>query len=56
VALACANTAGRAAETADALAARGGIGVIAGPDRRPGLRDALTALVVAGVLTVGTLI
>jgi energy-coupling factor transporter ATP-binding protein EcfA2 len=56
VALACANTAGRAAETADALAARGGIGVIAGPDRRPGVHDALTALVVAGVLTVGTLL
>ncbi|HEY0816842.1 MAG TPA: DUF2232 domain-containing protein, partial [Pseudonocardia sp.] len=45
--LACANAAGRAAETADAVTARGGIGVIAGPDRRPGLLDALTALVVA---------
>jgi len=52
--LACANAAGRAAETADAVAARGGIGFVAGPDRRPGLPDALTALVVAAVLTAGT--
>ena len=54
--LACANAAGRAAETADAVAARGGIGFVAGPDRRPGLPDALTALVVAAVLTAGTLL
>jgi energy-coupling factor transporter ATP-binding protein EcfA2 len=54
--LACANAAGRAAETADAVTARGGIGTIAGPDRRPGVPDALTALLVAGVLTAGTLL
>ena len=54
--LACANAAGRAAETADAVTARGGVGVIAGPDRRPGLPDALTALIVAGLLTAGTLL
>ena len=54
--LACANAAGRAAETADAVAARGGIGFVAWPDRRPGWPDALTALVVAAVLTAGTLL
>ena len=54
--LACANAVRRAADTADAVTARGGVGVIAGPDRRPGLPDALTALVVAGILTAGTLL
>jgi energy-coupling factor transport system ATP-binding protein len=55
-AVACATAARRAAETAEAVTARGGVGVIAGPDRRPGPRDALAALVVAGILTAGVLL
>jgi energy-coupling factor transport system ATP-binding protein len=55
-AVACATAARRATETADAVTARGGVGVIAGPDQRPGLRDALAALVVAGILTAGVLL
>ncbi|HEX8519244.1 MAG TPA: DUF2232 domain-containing protein [Pseudonocardia sp.] len=54
--IACATAARRAAEVGDAVTARGGIGVIAGPDRRPGARDALAALVVAGLLTAGVLL
>jgi energy-coupling factor transport system ATP-binding protein len=52
-AVACATAARRAAETGEAVTARGGIGVIAGPDRRPGLRDAVAALLVAGILAAG---
>jgi energy-coupling factor transporter transmembrane protein EcfT len=54
--LACATASRRAAETGEAVAARGGIGVIAGPEGRPGPRDALAALLVAGVLTAGSLL
>jgi energy-coupling factor transport system ATP-binding protein len=54
--VACATAARRAAETGDAVTARGGIGVVAGPDRRPGPRDALAALLVAGLLAVGVLV
>jgi energy-coupling factor transport system ATP-binding protein len=54
--LACATAARRAAETGEAVAARGGIGVIAGPEGRPGRRDALAALLVAGVLTAGSML
>jgi energy-coupling factor transport system permease/ATP-binding protein len=54
--IACAAAVRRAAETADALTARGGIGTIAGPDQRPGVRDLLAALFAAGILTVGVLL
>jgi energy-coupling factor transporter ATP-binding protein EcfA2 len=56
VSIACATAARRAAETGEAVTARGGIGVIAGPDRQPGLPDALAALLVAAILTAGTLL
>jgi hypothetical protein len=54
--IACAAAVRRAAETGDALTARGGIGTIAGPDQRPGIRDGLAVLVAAGILTVGVLL
>jgi energy-coupling factor transport system ATP-binding protein len=54
--IACATAARRGAETGEAVTARGGIAVIAGPDGRPGLRDALAALLVAGILTAGLLL
>jgi energy-coupling factor transporter ATP-binding protein EcfA2 len=54
--IACATAVRRAAETADAVTARGGIGVIAGPDRRPGPRDAIAALLVSGILAAGMLL
>jgi hypothetical protein len=54
--IACAATVRRAAETGDALTARGGIGTIAGPDQRPGIRDGLAVLVAAGILAVGVLL
>jgi hypothetical protein len=54
--IACAAAVRRAAETGDALTARGGIGTIAGPDQRPGVRDLLAALFAAGILTVGVLL
>jgi energy-coupling factor transporter ATP-binding protein EcfA2 len=54
--IACAAAVRRAAEAGDALTARGGIGTIAGPDQRPGIRDGVAALVVAGILTVGVLL
>lgn len=54
--IACASAARRAAEIGDAVTTRGGIGVIAGPDQRPGLPDALAALLVATILTLGCLL
>jgi energy-coupling factor transporter ATP-binding protein EcfA2 len=54
--IACATAVRRAAETGDALTTRGGIGTIAGPDQRPGLRDGLAVLVAAGILTVGVML
>ena len=56
VSIACATAARRAVETGEAVTARGGIGVIAGPDRQPGLPDALAALLVTGILTAGSLL
>jgi energy-coupling factor transport system ATP-binding protein len=55
-AVACATAARRAAEVGEAVTARGGIGVIAGPDQRPGPRDALAALLVAAILTAGSVL
>ena len=54
--IACAATVRRASETGDALIARGGIGTIAGPDQRPGIRDGRAALGAAGILAGGVLI
>jgi energy-coupling factor transport system ATP-binding protein len=54
--IACATTVRRAAETGDALTARGGIGTIAGPDQHPGARDGLAALFAAAILTAGVLL
>ncbi|GAA5125760.1 hypothetical protein GCM10023320_40580 [Pseudonocardia adelaidensis] len=54
--IACAAAVRRAAETGDALTARGGIGTIAGPDQCPGIHDGLAALFAAGILTVGVLL
>jgi energy-coupling factor transporter ATP-binding protein EcfA2 len=54
--IACATAVRRAAETGDALTARGGIGTIAGPDQRPGIRDGLAVLVAAGILIVGVML
>jgi energy-coupling factor transporter transmembrane protein EcfT len=54
--IACAATVRRAAETGDALTARGGIGTIAGPDQRPGVRDLLAVLFAAGILAIGALL
>ncbi|MDD7939903.1 DUF2232 domain-containing protein [Actinomycetospora lutea] len=51
--LACAMAARRAAETGEAITARGGLGAIAGPDQRPGRRDLVLLLVVAAILAVG---
>jgi hypothetical protein len=51
-----ATTVRRAAETGDALTARGGIGTIAGPDQRPGVRDGLAALFAAAILTARVLL
>jgi energy-coupling factor transporter ATP-binding protein EcfA2 len=54
--IACAAAVRRAAETGDALTARGGIGTIAGPDQRPGVRDLLAVLFAAGILAIGALL
>ncbi|GAA4901289.1 energy-coupling factor transport system ATP-binding protein [Actinomycetospora succinea] len=51
--LACAMAARRAAETGEAITARGGLGAIAGPDQRPGRRDLVLLLVVVAILAVG---
>ncbi|MEJ2865764.1 DUF2232 domain-containing protein [Actinomycetospora flava] len=51
--LACAMAARRAAETGEAITARGGLGAIAGPDQRPGRRDLVLLLAVAAILAVG---
>ncbi|MDD7967241.1 DUF2232 domain-containing protein [Actinomycetospora lemnae] len=51
--LACAMAVRRAAETGEAISARGGLGAVAGPDQRPGLRDVVLLLVVAAILAVG---
>ncbi|GAA4787797.1 hypothetical protein GCM10023200_22560 [Actinomycetospora chlora] len=51
--LACAMATRRAAETGEAITARGGLGAIAGPDQRPGRRDLVLLLVVAALLAVG---
>jgi energy-coupling factor transporter ATP-binding protein EcfA2 len=51
--IACAAAVRRAAETGDALTARGGIGTIAGSDQRPGVRDLLAVLFAAGILAIG---
>jgi energy-coupling factor transport system ATP-binding protein len=51
--LACAMATRRAAETGEAITARGGLGAIAGPDQRPGRRDLLVVLAVAAILGVG---
>ncbi|WP_328306165.1 DUF2232 domain-containing protein [Actinomycetospora sp. NBC_00405] len=50
---ACAMATRRAAETGEAITARGGLGAVAGPDQRPGWRDLAVLLVVAAVLAVG---
>jgi hypothetical protein len=50
---ACAMATRRAAETGEAITARGGLGAVAGPDQRPGRRDLAVLLVVAAVLAVG---
>jgi energy-coupling factor transporter transmembrane protein EcfT len=51
--LACAMATRRAAETGEAITARGGLGAIAGPDQRPGRRDLVLLAVVAVILAVG---
>ncbi|MEJ2889369.1 DUF2232 domain-containing protein [Actinomycetospora aeridis] len=51
--LACAMAARRAAETGEAITARGGLGALAGPDQRPGRRDLVLLLVVAAILAFG---
>lgn len=51
--LACAMAARRAAETGEAITARGGLGAVAGPDHRPGRGDLVLLLVVAAILAVG---
>lgn len=50
---ACAMATRRAAETGEAITARGGLGAVAGPDQSPGRRDLAVLLVVAAVLAVG---
>ena len=50
---ACAMATRRAAETGEAITARGGLGAVAGPDQRPGRRDLIVVLVVAAILAVG---
>jgi energy-coupling factor transport system ATP-binding protein len=51
--LACAMATRRAAETGEAITARGGLGAVAGPDHRPAGRDLAVLLVVAAILGVG---
>ncbi|GLZ49387.1 hypothetical protein Acsp06_55720 [Actinomycetospora sp. NBRC 106375] len=51
--LACAMATRRAAETGEAITARGGLGAVAGPDHRPGRPDLVLLLVVAAILAVG---
>jgi hypothetical protein len=43
----------RAAETGEAITARGGLGAVAGPDARPGRHDLVVLLAVATILAVG---
>ena len=50
---ACAMATRRAAETGEAITARGGLGAVAGPDQQPGRRDLIVVLVVAAILAVG---
>jgi energy-coupling factor transport system ATP-binding protein len=54
--LACAMATRRAAETGEAITARGGPGAVAGPDQRPGRADLVVVLVVAAILAVGLVI
>jgi len=51
--LACAMATRRAAETGEAITARGGPGAVAGPDQRPGRPDLVVLAVVAAILAVG---
>lgn len=50
--LACSMAVRRAADMGEAINARGGFGVVSGPDQRPGPRDLLAAAVVAAILAV----
>ncbi|HWN27779.1 MAG TPA: ATP-binding cassette domain-containing protein, partial [Actinomycetospora sp.] len=54
--LACAMATRRAAETGEAITARGGPGAVAGPDQSPGRADLVVVLVVAAILAAGVMI
>ncbi len=54
--LACTLACRRAGELADAIAARGGLGSVALPDKRPGRVDLLCGVFVAAVVTVSVLL
>ncbi|MGI8879772.1 MAG: DUF2232 domain-containing protein [Jatrophihabitans sp.] len=54
--LLCTLACRRAGELAEAIAARGGLGSVALPDKRPGRADLLAALFVAAVVTASILI
>ncbi|MDF2976517.1 MAG: transporter related protein [Actinomycetospora sp.] len=54
--LACAMATRRAAETGEAITARGGPGAVAGPDQRPGRADLVVVLVVTAILAAGVVI